>query len=305
MITHVAGVEFERTRNGTMPRVIEIIHNEASAAKAKVVIFDFDGTLSLIRSGWMDVMVPMCIEQLTALQTGEPEAKLREVVEEFVWRLTGKETIYQMMALAEAVRERGGQPLEPLSYKRMYLDRLAGCIRHRLEDLRARRVPPDRYLVPGAREMLESLVERGLQLYLASGTDHANVREEAELLDIARYFGDSIFGAQDDLSRFSKALLVQQILARAGFRAEELLVFGDGFVEIEEVKKAGGIAVGVATAEPACLAVDEWKRLRLIKVGADMIIPNFLDSSDLTANLFSVPVVAEPFDSLHLPSGMP
>jgi phosphoglycolate phosphatase len=118
----------------------EIIHSEASAAKARVVIFDFDGTLSLIRTGWIEIMVPMCVEQLAALQTGEPAAKLTEIVEEFVSRLTGKETIYQMMALAEAVRERGGQPLEPRAYKKLYLERLWSHIESRIEELRRGRL---------------------------------------------------------------------------------------------------------------------------------------------------------------------
>ena len=273
--------------------VIEIVRSDISAAKPKVVIFDFDGTLSVIRSGWMDVMVPMCIEHLSALNTGEPEAKLTEVVEEFVWRLTGKETIYQMMALADAIVQRGGEPLEPLAYKKLYLDRLTTRIQHRVEDLRERRVPPDRYLVPGARRLLESLLEYGVRLYLASGTDHANVNEEAELLDIARYFEGRIFGAQDDLRSFSKALLVQQIVSRSGLLGRELLVFGDGYVEIEEVKKVRGTAVGVATAEPACLAIDEWKRHRLLKVGADVIIPNYLELNDLLTVLFAAPEVTE------------
>ncbi|MBV9406159.1 MAG: HAD family hydrolase [Acidobacteriaceae bacterium] len=267
--------------------MIEVVRQDASAARAKVVIFDFDGTLSLIRSGWMDVMVPMCVEQLAASSTGESENALLEVVEEFVWRLTGKETLYQMMALAEAIRERGGQPLEPLAYKSIYLSRLQQRIGHRLDDLGARRVSPERYLVPGARALLESLIDRGLRLYLASGTDHANVREEAELVDVARYFGERIYGAQDDLKSFSKALLVQRIVSEAGFRGEELLVFGDGYVEIEEVKKVGGTAVGLATAEPDCQQIDEWKRQRLIKVGADYIIPNYLERQDLLACLFS------------------
>lgn len=275
-----------------MPKVIEIVHPEASVVKARAVIFDFDGTLSLIRSGWMDVMVPMCVDELTALATGEPHDKLVAIVEEFVSRLTGKETIYQMMALADAVRERGGTPREPLAYKKIYLDRLALRIGHRLEDLRTRRVPPDRYLVPGARQLLESLVEHGVRLYLASGTDHADVQREAELLDIARYFGDRIFGAHDDLSKFSKALLVQQILSRAGFHARELLVFGDGYVEVEEVKKVGGTAVGLATAEPACQAIDDWKRQRLIRAGADFIIPNYLRKDELTAHVFDLNEVA-------------
>lgn len=276
-----------------MPSVIEIVHREASAARAKVVIFDFDGTLSLIRAGWMDVMVPMCVEQLAALNTGESEAKLTEVVEEFVWRLTGKETLYQMMALADAVRERGGRPLEPLAYKKIYLARLMDRISNRLESLRARTMPPDAYLVPGARALLEALVARGLRLYLASGTDHTNVTEEAELVDVARYFEGRVFGAQDDLTSFSKALLVQQILSRARFRAEELLVFGDGYVEIQEVKKVGGTAVGVATSEPACLDTDAWKRKRLIQVGADFVIPNYLQRDELLSLLFSVPAIIQ------------
>ena len=68
------------------------------------MLFDFDGTLSLIRSGWMNVMVPMMVEILADLKTGESEEQLRAMVEEFVWRLTGKETIYQMIAFAEADR---------------------------------------------------------------------------------------------------------------------------------------------------------------------------------------------------------
>src|SRR6516225_8617091 len=102
--------------------MVENITPGVSARNARVVLFDFDGTLSLIRSGWMNVMVPRMVEILGDLKTGETEEQLRAVVEEFVWRLTGKETIYQMMALAEAVQARGGTPLEPLAYKKMYLD---------------------------------------------------------------------------------------------------------------------------------------------------------------------------------------
>ncbi|HZS53198.1 MAG TPA: HAD family hydrolase [Bryobacteraceae bacterium] len=262
-------------------KVIEIIRPGASAAQAKVVIFDFDGTLSLIRSGWMDVMVPMCVEELAATGTAESKEELTATVEEFVWRLTGKETIYQMMALADAVSARGATPCEPRVYKKRYLDSLTLRIGDRLADLREKRVDPVRYLVPGSRKLLERLVSRGLTLYLASGTDHANVKEEAELLDVAHFFGPRIFGAQDDLKSFSKAILVQRILSQASFRPAELLVFGDGYVEVEEVKKAGGTAVGVATAEPDCLTIDDWKRQRLIQVGADFVVPNYVNLDEL------------------------
>ncbi len=267
--------------------MLEIISPATSAAKARVVIFDFDGTLSLIRSGWMDVMVPMCIQQLSGLGTGESEETLKSVVEDFVWRLTGKETIYQMMALADAVARRGGKPLTPAEYKKMYLDRLWTRIESRIVSLRTGSASPETYLVPGSRKLLEHLNERGLTLYLASGTDDANVREEAALLDVAKYFRGRVYGALDDLTSFSKAILVRKLLAEAGHRGDELLVFGDGYVEIEEVKKVGGTAVGVASAEPECRVTDEWKRKRLIGAGADVIVPNFEDLGGLDAALFT------------------
>ncbi|HWC95517.1 MAG TPA: HAD family hydrolase [Candidatus Sulfopaludibacter sp.] len=252
---------------------------EVSASDARVALFDFDGTLSLIRTGWMQVMVPMMVEVLAELSTGETEDQLRTVIEDFVWRLTGRETIYQMIALAAEVEKRGGTPLPPLAYKRRYLDRLHAVIADRLRELRGGLCSPDKYLVPGARALLESLRSRGLRLYLASGTDEVYMKEEADLLDVSRYFDGGVYGALDDPEAFSKRLLVQKILALPGARGQQLLAFGDGYVEIEEVKQVGGVAVGVATDEPACVVPDEWKRTRLIGAGADYIVPNFTDEA--------------------------
>ncbi len=266
--------------------MVERLRPGASAARARVALFDFDGTLSTIRSGWVDVMVPMMVEFLSELGTGESEGDLRTLVEEFVGRLTGKQTIYQMIELAEQVKRRGGTPRDPLEYKKMYLDRLWERIKDRVEDLREGRASAERYLVPGSRELLETLRARGLKMYLASGTDEVYMKEEARLLDVARYFDGGVYGALDDYKSFSKAILVQRIIASAEARGEELLVFGDGYVEIENVKEVGGVAVGVASEEPECLRVDAWKRQRLAGVGADFIVPNFLALDELTEVLF-------------------
>lgn len=267
--------------------MIESISAGVSARNTRVVLFDFDGTLSLIRSGWMHVMVPMMVEILFHLKTGEGEEQLQAVVEDFVWRLTGKETIYQMIALADAVRKRGGTPLEPLAYKKMYLDLLWTRIRDRVEELRAGQASPEKYLVPGSRALLEDLRERGMKMYLASGTDEVFMKEEASLLDIDRYFDGGVYGALDDYRSFSKGILIKNILSTAEYQGSEFLVFGDGYVEIEEVKMVGGVAVGVASAEPECLSVDDWKRQRLIGVGADYIVPNFLCREELISTLFA------------------
>jgi phosphoglycolate phosphatase len=268
--------------------MVENITPGASARNARVVLFDFDGTLSVIRSGWMNVMVPMMVETLADLKTGESEEQLRALVEEFVWRLTGKETIYQMIAFADAIQARGSKPLDPTAYKQMYLDRLWVKIEARVEALRRGHADPEEYLVPGSRALLEGLKERGLKMYLASGTDEIYMKEEARLLGVTQYFDGGVYGALDDYKSFSKAILIQRILSTAEFQGNEFLGFGDGYVEIEEVKNVGGVAVGVASEEPACAKVDQWKRLRLIGVGADYIVPNYLCGEELFSSLFPV-----------------
>lgn len=264
----------------------ECLRPGASAANARVVLLDFDGTVSLIRSGWVQVMVPMMVGILLDLKTGESEAEIRAIVEEYVGRLTGRQTMYQMIEFARQIELRGGRPLEPLLYKRMYYDRLAGLIESRLAGLREGRIAPDRMMVPGARRLLEALHERGLEMYLASGTDQPYMREEARLLDLERYFDGNIFGALDDYQSFDKKILIERIIAGSEFRGDQFLGFGDGYVEIENIKQVGGVAVGVATDEPLCLRVDQTKRRRLAGVGADWIIPNYNCYDALMAALF-------------------
>jgi phosphoglycolate phosphatase len=198
-----------------------------------------------------------------------------------------------MIELGAQIERRGGTPLDPIAYKRMYLDRLWQGIEHRVAELRSGHTSPEKYLVPGSRALLEGLKERGLKLYLASGTDEVYMLEEARLLDITRYFDGGVFGAIDDYRNFSKAILIQRILANSEFRGEDFLGFGDGYVEIENVKQVGGVAVGVATAEPECLTVDSWKRERLVGVGADFIVPNFLQTKTIFGTIFSTPRVTE------------
>lgn len=253
---------------------IEIIRADIARGHIRHALFDFDGTLSLIREGWQDVMIPMMVKILRSTPRAESEADIYEVVREYVARLTGKQTIYQMIELAEQVKQRGGEPLEPLAYKHMYHDLLMARIRHRIADLEAERAAPEEMLVPGSRALLEELTRRGVLCYLASGTDEVFVKHEAALLDVTRYF-QGVYGALDDYKMFDKHMVIQRIMRENNLRGPELVAFGDGYVEIEDTHKVGGIAVGVASNEAARQGIDEWKRSRLIEAGADVIIPDF------------------------------
>ena len=246
------------------------------------VLFDFDGTLSLIREGWPDVMVPMFVEMLPPLP-GESVDARRQLCLDDIMRLNGKQTIYQMIQLAERIQARGGTPQEPLWYKHEYLRRLDERIRGRLEGIRQGKVERDSFLVHGARGLLESLQRRGMTLYLASGTDELFVKQEAELLDLTRYFGRHIYGAQDAYKSFSKKMVIEQILRENSIPGAQLLAFGDGYVEIQNTKEVGGLAVAVASDEAhnGSGRIDEWKRQRLLGVGADVVIPDYRDADAL------------------------
>jgi phosphoglycolate phosphatase-like HAD superfamily hydrolase len=266
---------------------IELVHPEIPRGQFKSVLFDFDGTLSLIREGWPRVMIPMMVEILKATDSGESEVELAEAVEDFVMRLNGRQTIYQMIQLAEEVRRRGGQPRDPLEYKNQYHDLLWQRVGSRVHGLRQGTLQPEEMTVPGSHSLLNELQRRGLTLYLASGTDLKYVRDEADAIGVSQFFGPHVYGAVDDYKSFSKKLIIERILRENRLRGEELLAFGDGFVEIEEVKQVGGVAVGVASDEVRRSGTNAWKRNRLIEAGADIIIPEYRQRDALLAYLFS------------------
>jgi phosphoglycolate phosphatase-like HAD superfamily hydrolase len=269
-----------------MSNEIEILHPDLPRGRFRSVLFDFDGTLSLIREGWPQVMIPMMVEELRQTGTAETDAELTAAVEEFVMRLNGRQTIYQMIQLAEEVRRRGGQPREPLAYKHRYHDLLMERIRSRLADLESGRASAEDWTVPGSHQLLDELKRRGLMLYLASGTDLKFVRHEAQLLGLTPYFGEHIYGALDDYQSFSKKLVIDRILQENDLHGAELLAFGDGFVEIEEVKRVGGVAVAVASDEVNRRGINAWKRQRLIQAGADVVIPEYRGYRQLLRYLF-------------------
>lgn len=260
---------------------IEVLRPDFPRGEFRAVMFDFDGTLSLIRRNWQAVMIPMMVDVLAATGSGESREQLHAHVEEFVMRLNGKQTIYQMMQLADEVKARGATPREPLAYKHQYHDLLWEQVGARIEALRAGRATQDEMTVPGSRRLLTQLRERGLRLYLASGTDLKYVRDEVEVLGLSEFFGEHIYGALDDYRSFSKAMIIERIIKDMGVSGHQLLAFGDGFVEIEETRRAGGVAVGVASDEETRHGVNAWKRTRLIRAGADIIVGDYTQQDRL------------------------
>jgi phosphoglycolate phosphatase-like HAD superfamily hydrolase len=217
----------------------------------------------------------MMVEHLARAPAAESRDELGRRVEEFVMRLNGKQTIYQMIQLADEVRKRGGAPCEPLEYKREYHDLLWQRIAGRVAALDQGTTPAELLTVPGSRQLLEQLSAWKYPLYLASGTDLNYVQNEVRALGLAGYFGAHIYGAIDDYQNFSKKMVIERLVTQLNLEPGALVGFGDGFVEIEEVKRAGGIAIGVASDEKHRTGINDWKRNRLIQAGADLIIPDY------------------------------
>ena len=267
---------------------IEIVNSGAPRGSFRFAVFDFDGTVSLIREGWQQIMIPYFTGEMAACSGARniPEDELTEIARDFIYINTGKQTIYQCMELAERVAGFGGKPLEPLAYKAEYHRRLELRIAHRIAELEADPRTAIKHVVPGSFDILEALRRRGVTMFLASGTDEKYVIQEARLLGVDHYFL-GIYGAQDDYKSFSKKMVIERIIRENNLHGGELLGFGDGYVEIENVKGAGGFACGVATDEVRRYGVDQWKRNRLKGSGADIIIPDFTGTPELETYLFS------------------
>jgi phosphoglycolate phosphatase-like HAD superfamily hydrolase len=266
---------------------IDVVNPSAPRGSFRVAIFDFDGTISLIREGWQQIMIPYFTDELAACPgaRGISKEALFEEARDFIYVNTGKQTIYQCIELAQRVKAYGGKASEPLVYKAEYLRRLDVRIANRKKELNDNPSAAMKHVVPGSFDILEGLKEKGVTMYLASGTDEKYVLEEAALLNVHAYFS-GIYGALDDYKNFSKKMVIDRIIKENKLQGKELLGFGDGYVEIENVKEVGGFACGVATDEVNRRGIDEWKKNRLKNSGADIIIPDFTETAKLMAYLF-------------------
>ena len=155
----------------TFAGVVEFSPGFSPRPRISHVLFDFDGTLSLIRQGWPEVMVPMFAELLPSIP-GESEEARRQLCFDDIMRLNGKQTIYQMIQLADRIRERGGTPREPLEYKHEYLRRLDARIQHRIEGIRDGTVQRDDLLVHGSAANRIRAVESGAGDPPRAGKNH-------------------------------------------------------------------------------------------------------------------------------------
>ena len=262
-----------------LPRLADVRH----------AVFDHDGTISTLRQGWERIMEPMMIRAILGDRYATADETLyhRVVhrVREYIDRSTGIETLVQMDALVDMVEEFGVVPLpdvlDKFGYKAIYNEALMAVVNGRLAKYQRGELGLDDLTVKGAVAFLRSLRATGITLYLASGTDHEDVRREAQALGYADLFDGGIYGALGEVNAQSKRQVIQRILAEHRLDGSELAAFGDGPVELRESRRRHGAAIGIASDEIRRYGLNPEKRTRLIKAGAHLLLPDFSQAASL------------------------
>ncbi|MDR1664295.1 MAG: HAD family hydrolase [Clostridiales bacterium] len=261
---------------------IEILKNRAvKPGEIRAAIFDFDGTLSTLRCGWEEVMRPMMMEMIGAEKLPD-DRELRRAVNEYIEESAGIQTIYQMRWLANEVKKRGLNPQahDGWWYKEEYNRRLMRQVSARVANLESGKEKPEQYLIEGTRAFLSALKNKGVEICVASGTDHPDVVREAEVLGLTGYFS-FIKGAPPRKAACSKEAVIRMVMEEKGLPGARLLMVGDGKVEIALGAENGALALGVASDEAAGKGVSPVKRRRLIQAGAHAIVGDFSATAEL------------------------
>ena len=260
---------------------MEALHCLTRQEPIRAALFDFDGTISTIRYGWERVMRPLMLEMISGGTEWDPG--LEKEVDTYIDESTGIQTILQMQWLAETVKKKGlnpGASEDPWWYKAEYNRRLMVQVNERLLALKTGKAEPEHYLIAGSVSFLRTLRERGVNLYVASGTDDPDVKKEAAALGVAEFF-DLIAGSPLGVVGCSKEQVIARLMRQEGLSGGQFAVIGDGKVEIRLGREAGARTVGLASNEAVRRGVNTVKRERLIRAGADVIAGDFTEKDAL------------------------
>lgn len=262
---------------------IELVGELRDDLQIQHCIFDHDGTLSTLREGWEKIMEPMMVRAILgshyATATSALFMRISSEVRSFIDATTGIQTLVQMKGLVDLVRQAGfvsdEEILDEHGYKQIFNEDLLNMVRGRLKKLEAGELAPADFQMKNARTLVEELYKRHVKLYLASGTDEVDAIAEARALGYADMFEGRIFGSVGDVNIESKKLVLERIIREYNLGGHQFATIGDGPVEMRETRKRGGLCIGVASDEVRRFGWNLAKRARLIRAGAQLIVPDF------------------------------
>ncbi|HZA10002.1 HAD family hydrolase [Mycobacterium sp.] len=134
--------------------------------------------------------------------------------------------------------------------------------------------------LPGAREVLQAIVDRGLQVVLATSAPEDELSMLRAVLGSDELVSE-VTSAEDVDTAKPKPDIIEVALDRAGVTAERAVYVGDTVWDAEACTRAGVPSIGVLTGGVS--------RAELEKAGASMV---FEDVGQVAENLATTPIAA-------------
>ena len=265
---------------------IEVIRSIPKDLNIKHACFDHDGTLSTLREGWIDIMANMMAECILGGKNHEDSRcpTIYKCCLDYINRTKGTQTLVQMGGLIEIIKDfkyiDEKDILSIYEYKDICNDRVRKVVESRISKLNRGELECFDLQIKNACRFLQALGGYEVRLYLFSGNDDKDVQKEVSELRYKHLFHGGVWGS-GNINTEIKHKILCQLVGEQKIPAHEIVVFGDGPIEIRAAKRLGILAVGVASNETRRYGLNEEKRKTLINVGADIIIPDYSQMNSL------------------------
>lgn len=209
----------------------------------QAVVFDFDGVI--LESGHIKT------ESFVALLAEQPA--LQPAFLAYHLQHLGISRYVKFRYMVEELLARPYTPADETeleaAFERLVLDKILVCP-----------------FVAGAKETLRALRNK-LPTFVASGTPHEELKMIVEKRGLAPYFNE-VWGTPQ-----SKPTILQHILQRHGWQANEVLMIGDGLSDYEAATAVGCRFLARFTEEQAAA----WQPLDVLAVADLTFVANYLN----------------------------
>ncbi len=255
-----------------------LIRVRQSPRRITHAFIDFDGTVSLLRTGWWRIMADVALEQFHE-EEAIREANRSRFTDEIL-KLNGKPPAIQIQRLADMMLDEDGLETSASDMTATFHERLTRELEDRKRGLIEASIPADSFLVHGVTGFLNHLSRNNVQLHLVTGTEQSLAAHELTILGLDGLFGDSVHGPSAEAISFSKQTVFERLMQEHILTPGEVLVVGDGFVEMALAAERGMPCFGIACleSENGSGKVEPDRVRHLTEARADVILPDFRDA---------------------------
>lgn len=288
----------EKSRARSELRQIERV-NPTANPEPRIVLFDFDGTLSDTFQLQYQVFGRLYHWIVSADANPNPSNEELKPGQDFLDRTNGVLASIQIRMMIEEAMARGvkqdqlreilktlsdfyevREKVAPLLSPEKGVDGLVLGFSNLLEAflLKGVEVNPPQPL-PGAVEFINTLHDAGIQLYVGTGTVQSLAEKVLRSWGVREKFQDVYGTVVDGTSPFprGKADMLEKVRARSSLSKNQVIIFGDGLADMQATWFRGDKEQGKNRKKFIAVGLtknSEESKGKLIESGADFIIPN-------------------------------